>query len=555
MTIRIAIPSALLLILFAATGPGQNAAPPGDSAAPPTVAQHGVVNLASRMPSRLSGDSIARGSLISIQGWRLGPATEATSSPGSALTSSLAGVSVHIQQGATEVDALPMMVSATEIHAFLPQSVPLGDVEVRVLRNGMLSHTPARLHVVESSFGAFSQNGRGWGPGDIRNPDGHLNSLDHAAKPGETLSLRGTGLGGAKDSSRQVLVGSLEARITNAADGKGQAPGVDEIAFALPEETPEGCYVPVRVRSGGHISNTVTAAISRSGGACPRAEGWMGALADQPGKLALLALARVALRLVITRSEKADYLMDAGYATFELRPSGGQPSPYYIFSPPGTCTTLAGPMTLSSLIKPASTPGRAIGVPLDAGHSVTVQSGDGERKFLSARAAVLGGVTPFPQAPSKRLPLFLAPGDFTFSTPGGRDVAPFSSTVHVTAAIDWTNRDAIGTVDRERGVTVKWRAARPNGWVVITAMSSDEESGGLGVCLCLEHASAGSFHIPPDALANIPRTPAEPQGWPTNLLLVSELPGDDTAQTISSGGIEHVLALFASVSARTVSFR
>jgi uncharacterized protein (TIGR03437 family) len=491
---------------------------------------------------------------VSIRGWRLGPAEEARA-VGSALAPSLTGVSVKIKQGPVEIDALPIMVSATEIHALLPESVPLGEIEMRVLRNGQMSRTPARLHVVESSFGAFSQNSRGWGPGDIRNPDGRLNSMDHAAKPGEIVTLRGTGLGRAKDPARQVLVGSLEARITSAADGNGQAPGVDEIAFALPEETPEGCYVPVRVRSSGHISNTVTAAVSRSGGACSMPESWMGAQPNQPGKLAFLALVRIAYRLVLTRREKADYLMDAGYANFELRKPGHEPNPYYMFPAPGTCTTLAGSMTLRSLVSPESTLVGKIGMPLDAGASVTVQGADGERKFQRARASMLGGTTPLPQAQSKRFPLFLSPGDYTISTAGGRDVGPFASTVHVTAAIDWTNRDGIGTVDRERGVTVKWRAARPNGWVLITAINSDEESGGVGLCSCIEHASTGSFHVPPDALANIPATPAGPLGLPTNTLFIAELPGDDTASTLSSGGMDRVVAFFASVSARTVSFR
>jgi uncharacterized protein (TIGR03437 family) len=554
VTARIAIPSALLLVICVATGPGQNAVTPTD-AAPPTIAQHGIVNLASRMPSRLTGNSIARGSLISIQGFRLGPPAEEARAAGTALTPSLAGVSVRVTQGAVEIDALPIMVSATEIHALLPENAPLGEVEVRVVRNGMPSRTPAHLRVVESSFGAFSQNSRGWGPGDIRNADGQVNSPGHPAKPGEIVTLRGTGLGRANDLATQVLVSSREARITSVADPKDRAPGVDEIAFALPQETPEGCYVPIRERSGGHVSNTVTASISRSGGACSTAEGWMGTQANQPGKLAFLPLVRVALRLVLTRREKADFLMDLGYASFERRNSGNQPNPYYFFPPPGTCTTLAGPMTLGSLFRYVSTPLRAIAVPLDAGAGVTVRGADGERKFNRSQPSVLGGTTPLPQAQSKRFPLFLSPGDYTISTAGGRDVGPFSSTVHVTAPIDWTNRDGIGTVDRERGVTVKWRAARPDGWVLITAINSDEESGGVGVCSCIEHASAGSFQVPPDALANIPPTPAEPQGLPTNTLLIAELPGDDTTRTTSSGGIEHVVAFFASVSAKTVSFR
>jgi uncharacterized protein (TIGR03437 family) len=554
MTLRAAIPSAVLLILCAATGPGQDAAP--SDAAPPTIAQGGVVNLASRMPSRIASGAIAGGSLVSIRGWRLGPAAETTRAAGSALSASLAGVGVKIKQGPVEIDALPTMVSATEIQALFPDSLPPGDVEVRVVRNGMPSRTPARVRVVDSSFGAFSQNGRGWGPGDIRNADGQLNSLDHAAKPGEMVTLRGTGLGRAKgQESMQVLVGSREARITSIAGGKGLAPGVDEIAFALPEETPEGCYVPVRIRGGGFTSNTVTASVGRSGAACSTASGWMGAQSDFQGKLAFLALVRVSLRLAITRREKADYTLDVGYASFELSKSGDQPNPFYMFPTPGTCTTLAGSMTLASLITPLAKPVHAMGMPLDAGSIVTVQGVGSERKFQTARTSVLGGDAPWPQAQSKRFPLFLSPGDYTISTEGGRDVGPFSSTGRITPAIDWTNRAGIATVDREHGVTVKWRAARPDGWVLITAINSDEDSGGVGLCSCIEHASAGSFHVPPDALANIPPTPAEARGLPTNLLVVAELPADYTAHTTSSGGVEHVVAFFASVSARNVSFR
>jgi len=555
MTSRSAIPSAVLVILSAAIGPGQDVVPATE--APPSIAQHGVVNLASRMPARLAGGAIGRGSLLSIRGFRLGP-MEPVRASGSALAPSLAGVSVRIKQGALETDALPVMVSATEIHALLPVSVPPGEIEVRVVRNGQESRTPAKLRIVESSFGAFSRNGRGWGPGEIRNGDGRRNSLDHPAKPAQMVTLRGTGLGVVEPQSIQVVVGNREARATSVrpagAQVSGQEPGVDEIAFAIPADAPKGCYVPVRVRSGGYVSNTVAVTIAGSDGSCSTAEDWMEAQTNQPGKLAILALIRIAVRLVVTRREKADYLMDVGYANFEVRTSAHEQNPYYLLPPAGTCTTLAGSTTLSSLIRPEATLVPAIGALLDPG-SITVQGADGSRKLRAVKPVVLGGNTPWPQAQSKRFPLLLAPGDFTFSTAGGREMGPFSTTIRVGATIDWTNRDGIANVDRERGVTVKWRAASPKGWVLITAVNSDEDSGGAGLCSCIERASAGSFHVPPNALANIPPTPAEPAGWPTNMLIVAELPGDDTARTTSSGSVDHVVAFFASASARNVSFR
>src|ERR1700677_2771050 len=45
--------------------------------APPAILQHGIVNAASRMPPDVPGGSIARGSLFTIYGVRLGPETPA----------------------------------------------------------------------------------------------------------------------------------------------------------------------------------------------------------------------------------------------------------------------------------------------------------------------------------------------------------------------------------------------------------------------------------------------------------------------------------------------
>jgi hypothetical protein len=150
--------------------------------------------------------------------------------------------------------------------------------------------------------------------------------------------------------------------------------------------------------------------------------------------------------------------------------------------------------------------------------------------------------------------LFLKPGNYLIFVPGGRDVDSFRTSLSVSPSIEWTNRDRIANVDRTRGVVLKWRAARPNGWVMITAVNSDENTGAVGVCSCIEHALAGSFHIPPDALANIPRTPSSPQGLPTNLLTLVELPGDIGPQPNKSLTLDRLVVVYASALAKTVSY-
>lgn len=527
--------------------------------APPTIAQGGVVNLASRMPTRLNGGAIAPGSLISIRGWRFTPAGPESRAPDASLAESLAGTSVRIKQGASEISAPLIAVSANEIQALIPPSLAPGDVEMRVSRNGQISRTPARLRLMDSGFGIFSRNRKGWGPGDIENSDGQPNAPERAAKPGELLALRGTGLGPATaQASVQVIVGNQvadAARIARASSGARITQG-DEVAFAVPQGAPEGCYVPLRVRIGDRVSNTVTLAVSPSGGACnPADDASFASHLSEPGRFALVALARVALRIALTPRKKVDYLMDTGYARFELGTPGETSNPYRLLPVAGTCTTLADQMMLSSVIKPASIILRSGGTRLDAGSTMTLQGPHGQRQFPVADGGLIGGNTPLPRPESKRFPSFLSPGEYSASAPGGHDIPPFETQVQVTEPIRWMNRDELETVDRERGVTVKWHAAKPDSLILITALNSDQQSDNVGVCLCVQRASAEEFHVPPDALANIPPTPADAQGLPTNLLLLAELPSDNTTHPAGSSGLDRVTAVFVSVSGKTVSFR
>src|SRR5260370_34315675 len=175
-------------------------------APPPAVGQDGVVNSASQMPPEFGGGAIARGSLIRIRGWRLGPeaAVRALKFP---LAITLAGISVEIRQGGALVNAFPVSVAAGEIEAILPSDTPLGNAELMVRQQDNLS-PPFPVGIVESSFGAFSRNGLGWGPGEVSNgPPGEnapANSPDHPAQPGETITLAGTGLGAVDSPDNQL---------------------------------------------------------------------------------------------------------------------------------------------------------------------------------------------------------------------------------------------------------------------------------------------------------------------------------------------------------------
>ena len=62
---------------------------------------------------------------------------------------------------------------------------------------------------------------------------------------------------------------------------------------------------------------------------------------------------------------------------------------------------------------------------------------------------------------------FLNPGSFTITSAAGPDVASFQANVTMPAALTWTNRDQLATVDRSQPLTVTWTGAPGNAPVVI----------------------------------------------------------------------------------------
>src|SRR5262249_6953722 len=133
----------------------------------PAITYRGVVNAASLMPQGLPGGGIARGSIFSIFGRSLGPATPAFPAT-FPLPTTLGGVSVIVSQGATTVNAIPLFVSPGQINAIMPSNAPLGMVSVRVSVNNARSN-PAPVRVVESTLGVFAVNRAGGGPGILQN--------------------------------------------------------------------------------------------------------------------------------------------------------------------------------------------------------------------------------------------------------------------------------------------------------------------------------------------------------------------------------------------------
>lgn len=518
-----------------------------DQEAPPAIEQWGISNAASRMPLQLPAGGVARGSLIRIRGWRLGPAEPAS-------------IAVRIRRGETRVQARTLAAGENEIEALVPQEAPLGRAMLQVVKNGNAS-LEWPVAIVASSFGAFARNGRGWGPGEITNAGGTPNSETRPARPGEMVMLAGTGLGVRTTSHRpQVLVAGRLAKTVRLTPIDTARPGVDAIEFALPEDAPEGCYVPVQVSSApGFYSNAVTLSISRTGAPCADPGDWIGGASRRTVRMGNVTLLHADLLLEPMPRKTVRYPVDAGFASFSEIEPGALASPLFLFPPPATCTIYSGTVSLHSLASPLSMLQALPGTPLDAGPAVAVEGTGGNRSLPPDRShrnywAVIGGHSPMLGA--RDLPLFLTPGEYQVSTPGGPEVGAFHARVRIASPLVWRNREQLAEVDRARGATVSWRSAATGApaFVLIVAMNADAISGATGVCVCLTHAADGSFHIPAYALANLPPSPAHPRGFPLNLMLLVELP---EIRSLPAAGtdVDRILSFAASISGRTVRFK
>ena len=292
--------------------------------AQPVIAQNGVVNRASQMPPTLPGGSIARGAAFTIYGVRFGHAA-----------------TVSLRNGLAASPIPILAVEPNKIEAIMPDTAPLGAASLVVTLDRAVSR-PFSMEVSASKPGIFSQNRRGWGPGQIDNIDSLgkrvLNSTTNPAHPGLRVAMRITGLSG---DTATVVVGNrnVNARLTQTIPQSGE----QEISLAIPADVPIGCFVPVYLKaSPSRASNVVTMAVQSGGsGSC------------DPGPFPLLAEKRIGVVVLgrgalLNRGE--DYFGDEGIALFISKPAGPALSPFRLVPPPGNCTAYTSSFQAAAIV-------------------------------------------------------------------------------------------------------------------------------------------------------------------------------------------------------------
>ena len=546
----------------------------GAHAQQPSIAANGVLNGASYALPGLPNAGIAQGAIFIVFGQNLGPATLVQVSSFPLPTSQgLAGTSVRVTVGGTSVDAIMLYASAGQVAAVLPSNTPLGTGTLTVTRNNVTS-TPAPITVVRSSFGTFSLNQAGSGPGVMQvfnsESDQPFNTISSSARPGQVIILWGTGLGPVTGNEAgqplpgdmtslnlRVWVGAREARVLYRGRS-GCCVGIDQISFEVPQGV-EGCYVPVSIQIGDVISNFTSLSVSSSGGVCSDPNGFSGSdleIARTTGnfRLGSISLSRSASKFSIPGQPVVDIQTDYGAAVFysynfdQLTRSQGLGNSVSI----GACSIST--FRTSGQGGGASDPIRPVG--LDAGAAINVSGPRGPKQLvptaqsLGLYSAQLSGppTDPFGGGGTP----YLDPGAYTFDNgSGGSAVGAFRTTHTMPAALTWTNEAAITVVTRSQGVLLTWSGGDPNSFVYISGSSFNTTNNVGAAFVCLERASVGSFTVPSGVLLALPAAAAG-STFPTGSLSVG---GVTTPSRFNAPGLDAGYVTATSFTSKSVNYQ
>lgn len=491
-----------------------------------TTKVDGVLNAASYAVTGLPHSDIAQGSMFVVFGQRLGPAALQQAQPFPYPTQ-LAGSSIRVTGGGVTADAVMIYTSAGQVAAILPSQIPPGDATITATYGSQTS-PPVQIRVARSSFGIFTRNQAGSGPGIVQNyvspTNQPVNALTGTAHPGQVMILWGTGLGPVDfdetqppqvrnlDVDLDVLVGGKSARVLYKGRS-AQFPGVDQINFELPADAPEGCHVPIAIRAGTTVSNFASIAIASQGTVCSDPIGLSASEMERVRSTGQLRTGQIVLEK--TTVKELNGLLDNAGASFDLYDydtvlkalsvgnQAAEDEDHIV--PFGTCIGKSGRVPADDLELP-SDPTRPQG--FDAGTVLTLRGPRGVKQILrgggSGYGADLGGE--IPGFSDNYGPEYLVPGVYMVDNgTGSRDVRPFTATLTLPALINWTNQDSFTTISRSQDLTVTWSGGdAAQEYVVIFGFSGDTTREVAAGFTCVERASAGRFTVPSWVLSTLP---------------------------------------------------
>jgi uncharacterized protein (TIGR03437 family) len=530
----------------------------------PFIAYRGIVNAASLTPPGLPQAGIARGSIFTIFGSNLGPQTPAQVSE-FPLSPAFQSVTVSVSQGGVSVSAIPIFVSSNQLNVILPSGTPLGPSQVRVGYNGRLGNF-VQIEVVENAPGLFAASSGGYGPGVVQNvltsATRPINTLDTAAVRGQVVTIYATGLGRVPfadnvapaptpiEAPVSVRIGEREATVLYA----GRSPccaGLDQIDVRIPDDAPAGCYVPVRVKAGNGVSNTVTMAISPSPSAgpsvaCADAFNPFTNLMRSSRRQGLIHLTRTNAIIDTYNAGVEQNTTDAIRAAFLNRPASPFLfDPYFSFPAPGTCLLQQtnGNVFKGAPLRGAAPPSQA----LDAGPSIrltTSSNGNADVPRVAAPqpgyAELVGSQRAADGTNGLKFEFF---NTTRLEGSAGTAVGAFSAGINSTNLFNWTERPTIDRVSRSFPFRAFFTPNDSTAPTVLNLVSFSAQQNASLALTCVAAPLTQNFAVPVDLLAHFPPSPARYDGS-FSMLGMGVVPLE-RAVPFSAPGLDGGLAVFS----------
>jgi uncharacterized protein (TIGR03437 family) len=534
----------------------------------PFINYRGIVNSASYARPGLPAGSIARGSIFAIFGRNFGPA-QLTQQPVFPLTNTLGGVTIQVSQGNVTKNAIPIATITGFANAIMPSDTPLGKVKVTVTANGQTSN-PAWVNVVESSFGIFSIAASGLGPGTVLNfnsgTDFPVNNGRVSAKPGQLGILYGTGLGAvpyadniaptqtniADAAQVEVFVGGKLARIEYA--GRVSCcSGLDTVYFNIPNDVPQGCFVPVQVRTKkAVVSNTVTIAIQQNGQPCGDTFNPLSSALRAGGKLGLALPLRTAVTQANFHGSVDEYTVDEFFGAFRQVPALDAYFDAASALPPlGTCTTYLTDATFSPGQLLQSIPGTVHGA--DSSKELTTAGAQRSITPSSLWNSLVGGLLGKSTEYVGSQPLFWNSGTFAFNIGASAAMGPLSAQFASFTPLTWPAND-VTAINRANGLTLHWSGGNSTNEIAfIAGQGEDTASNSRALFICTAPIAAGTFTVPPEILAALPKTPANSLRSPSWIYLANMRVRDPIK--FSAPGLDQLFIIPSAANARTVTIQ
>lgn len=463
-----------------------------------------VLNNSSVIPNGLPNSGVAPSTLIVIRGNNLAnPGSQAVlQDTTKGLPTTLNGASASVSAGGKNYPLAFYYAIPTQAAAVLPAAVPPGTATL----NYSIGATTASVNfnVVPSAYGIDVYNGNLAVAQDSLS--GSLIDYTHSAKPGQIVTIWGSGLGSDPADSDtayiaaphtistavQIWVGGVQATDVRYS-GSSVYPGVHIILFTVPQGVHDGCFNPLIIVTGSGSpvdSNSTVMPVMNSGGICSdpytglNGNTLASLLTQTNVKTGILNVAQSTLPTASGGTQVNDVVSGTFQQFTSSSVAGG-------FNTVGAC----------AINQTFSGAGAVTPTGLDAG-AITVTGPSGSPVSLQSLPTVPGEY--FAQLMAGAIPS--TGGTFAFHGTGGsgtNSVGAFDASISFpNPLVNWTNQSASATVSRSAGQTYTWTGGAPGTYVIMTgSAASNSATGGYS---CVAPVEAGTFTVPSYILYGLP---------------------------------------------------